>query len=64
MIQSADSFKQWYNTTDDVNLEFHKQLFLTPSATAEGVYGYDSSMFFPLLPTEGFGITPKATLRA
>lgn len=58
VIQSATTFNQWYNTTDGVNIEFHKQLFLTESATP-GEYGYDSSAFFPLLPTEGFGITPK-----
>ena len=55
-----DEFNQWYNTTAGVNIEFHKQLALTESATSSGVFGYDSSAFFPLDPTEGFGITPKA----
>ncbi len=59
VIQSAASFQQWYNTTAGINIEFHKQLFLTESAAGTGVFGYESSAFFPLAPTEGFGITPK-----
>ncbi|MET0794000.1 MAG: fibro-slime domain-containing protein, partial [Polyangiaceae bacterium] len=59
VIQSAATFDQWYNSTAGVNQEFHKQLFLTESGTDAGIFGYESSAFFPLAPTEGFGITPK-----
>jgi fibro-slime domain-containing protein len=59
VIQSADTFNQWYNTIAGVNLEFQKQLKLTESAPGTGIYGFESSAFFPLAPTEGFGITPK-----
>ena len=60
VIQSAASFSQWYNTTADINQEFHKQLTLTESASGTGIYGFESSAFFPLAPTEGFGVTPKS----
>ncbi len=59
VIHSADTFKQWYNTTSGVNIELPKQLKLTESAPGSGVFGYESSAFFPLSPDEGFGITPK-----
>lgn len=59
VIQSADSFNQWYNTTPGVNLEFKKELKLLENPPGSGIFGYASSSFFPLAPTEGFGITPK-----
>ena len=58
VIASADSFKQWYTSTDGINLPFFKKLPL--SEATPGVFGFESDMFFPLTPTEGFGITPKA----
>ncbi|HYQ40760.1 MAG TPA: fibro-slime domain-containing protein [Polyangiaceae bacterium] len=58
VIASADSFKQWYNTSE-VNREFAKKLPLSETEPGSGLFGYDSSMFFPLSPMEGFGITPK-----
>jgi len=57
VIASAASFKQWYNTSD-VNRAIPKKLVLTESAAGTGIFGYDSSAFFPLDPNEGFGITP------
>jgi fibro-slime domain-containing protein len=59
VIHSADTFNQWYNTTSGVNIELPKTLALTETSPGSGQYGYDSSAFFPLGPTEGFGITPK-----
>lgn len=59
VIQSADTFKQWYSTTAGVNQEFSKKLKLEESPAGSGVYGFESSAFFPLSPSEGFGITPK-----
>ncbi|HEY3252701.1 MAG TPA: fibro-slime domain-containing protein, partial [Polyangiaceae bacterium] len=58
VIASADSFKQWYNTSD-VNRAIPKQLALFELTPGTGIFGYDSSAFFPLAPNEGFGITPK-----
>lgn len=58
VIASADSFKQWYNTSE-VNREFARQLPLSQTTPGSGIFGYDSTMFFPLTPSEGFGITPK-----
>ncbi|HEX2674180.1 MAG TPA: fibro-slime domain-containing protein [Polyangiaceae bacterium] len=57
VIASADSFKQWYNTSD-INRAFQKKLPLSETEAGSGIFGYESSMFFPLAPTEGFGITP------
>ncbi|HKO52655.1 MAG TPA: fibro-slime domain-containing protein [Polyangiaceae bacterium] len=56
-ITSAASFKQWY-TTSDVNRAIPKKLVLTESSPGSGIFGYESSAFFPLDPSEGFGITP------
>lgn len=57
VIASAASFNQWYNTSD-INRAIPKKLVLTETATG-GIFGYESSAFFPLDPSEGFGITPK-----
>jgi fibro-slime domain-containing protein len=59
VIESAATFAQWYNTVDSVNIELPKTLALTETPPGSGVYGYSSTAFFPLGPTEGFGITPK-----
>jgi fibro-slime domain-containing protein len=56
-ITSAASFKQWYNTSD-VNRAIPKKLVLTEATPGTGIFGYESSAFFPLDPSEGFGITP------
>ena len=56
VIESRESFDQWYRTLDGVNLEIPKTLELT--ATGTGDYVFDSSSFFPLGPSEGFGIAP------
>ena len=58
VVASAESFSQWYTTTTNVNLPFSKKLPLTE--VQPGIFGFDSAAFFPLAPTEGFGITPKA----
>jgi len=58
VMQSADSFNQWYHTVDGVNMKFNKKLELTETPPGSGTFVFDSSAFFPLEPTEGFGITP------
>lgn len=59
VIQSAATFAQWYNTTPGINIELLKTMKLEETAAGSGLWGVDSSAFFPLAPTEGFGITPK-----
>ncbi len=59
VIQSAATFAQWYNTTAGVNIELAKTMKLEETTPGSGLWGYDSSAFFPLAPSEGFGITPK-----
>lgn len=58
-INSAESFHDWYHTTDGVNQEFTKELELTETPPGSGTYVYDTTSFFPLEATEGFGVTPK-----
>jgi fibro-slime domain-containing protein len=58
VITSAESFGQWYRTTAGVNIEFAKQIDLVETPPGSGQYAYESAAFFPLGPTEGFGITP------
>jgi fibro-slime domain-containing protein len=58
VIQSADSFNQWYHTVDGVNIKFNKKLELTEQPAGSGTFVFDSTAFFPLDATEGFGITP------
>jgi fibro-slime domain-containing protein len=58
VIESLASFEQWYNTSD-VNRAIPKKLVLTESLPGTGIFGYESSSFFPVEPSEGFGITPK-----
>lgn len=58
VMQSAETFQQWYHTVDGVNMKFTKQLELTEQPVGSGTFVFDSAAFFPLGPTEGFGITP------
>jgi fibro-slime domain-containing protein len=57
-ITSADSFSQWYNTMDGVNLEIAGELMLTE--IMPGIYSFSSSAFYPLTGL-GFGnnVTPN-----
>jgi fibro-slime domain-containing protein len=59
VIQSKDTFDVWYRDTPGKNLRFEKELALTEAPAGSGKYVFDSSDFFPLAPTEGFGITPN-----
>jgi fibro-slime domain-containing protein len=58
VINSAATFDQWYRDDASVNMTFERELELLPNPTS-GLYVYSSSDFFPLAPTEGFGITPS-----
>jgi len=59
VIHSAESFNEWYTNVPGKNIELPKKLKLEQASPGSGIYGYESSAFFPLAPTEGFGITPK-----
>jgi fibro-slime domain-containing protein len=56
VITSKESFDQWYRTVQGVNEQFDKTMTLDEPAPNN--YVFDSTNFFPLEPTEGFGITP------
>jgi fibro-slime domain-containing protein len=58
VIASAESFGQWYRNVADVNLESLGTLTLEETGPGSGEYVFESSAFFPLAPTDGFGITP------
>ncbi|MBN2718315.1 MAG: fibro-slime domain-containing protein, partial [Deltaproteobacteria bacterium] len=45
-ITSAESFAQWYQTIDGVNMAFTEQIELT--SLGDGMYEYSSNAFFPL----------------
>ncbi len=58
VITSAMTFAQWYNTTADVNKEITGTITLPETPPGSGEYVFDSAAFFPLGPTDGWGITP------
>ena len=58
VITSADTFDQWYRTVDGVNLAFERTIELGETQNGSGVYVFSSNDFFPLEPTEGFGVSP------
>ncbi len=55
MITDEDSFNQWYNTIDGVNIEKSIEIVLERSITNPDEFIYDNNRFFPLGLTEGFG---------
>jgi fibro-slime domain-containing protein len=50
-IQSAESFRQWYENQPSVNLAYALELYLAPN---DGKFSFESHDFFPL-DGEGFG---------
>ena len=58
VINSADSFNQWYRDTPGINIAFERTLELVETPAGSGLYKYSSTEFFPLGNNEGFGITP------
>lgn len=58
VINSATTFDQWYRDVPGVNMAFSEELPLSESQAGSGVYVFSSNDFFPLDPTEGFGVTP------
>lgn len=57
-IENAASFNQWYHTAEGVNIEIAGSLQLEQEIAGSGTYVYESTAFFPLEPTDGFGVTP------
>jgi fibro-slime domain-containing protein len=57
VMTSATTFDQWYRDVPNVNMTFERELELIEDPYT-GLYEFSSSDFFPLAPTEGFGITP------
>lgn len=59
MFEGAESFDDWYHDTT-ANQRFEKQVQMV-DVEQNGIFVYDSNDddgFFPLSPTDGFGITP------
>ncbi len=57
-ITSADSFMEWYNAVDGINLEIEGELML--SQISPGIFSFSSDAFYPLTDL-GFGnnVTPN-----
>lgn len=58
VIGSAMTFDQWYRDVPGVNMRFEQELTLIETPVGSGIYIYSSNDFFPLKPTDGFGVTP------
>lgn len=59
-ITSQETFDQWYRDVEGVNYRFEKELTLTETPAGSGTYVYDTTEFFPLSQSEGWGVTPPA----
>ncbi|MBN2191753.1 MAG: fibro-slime domain-containing protein [Polyangiaceae bacterium] len=59
VIEDQSSFDQWYRDVPDVNQTFQRELPLTETEPGSGSFVFESAEFFPLEPTEGWGITPS-----
>jgi fibro-slime domain-containing protein len=59
-ITSAQSFFEWYNTIDGVNLEIPGEIVLEETFEGSGVYSFADNAFYPLTGM-GFGnnVTPN-----
>ena len=57
MFEGKDSFYDWYHDTN-ANDRFEKQIQMTEVSGSPGVFVYDTTAFFPLSTSEGFGETP------
>lgn len=58
VITSAASFGQWFQTVPGVNLAIPGEIELVETPAGSGQFVFESTSFFPLSPTEGFGVTP------
>jgi fibro-slime domain-containing protein len=58
VIQSAQTFNQWYRDTPGVNVAIESTLTLVETPPTSGFYTYTSNDFFPISPDQGLGVTP------
>lgn len=58
VINSATTFDQWYRDVPGVNMAFAETVELTETQAGSGTYVFSSNDFFPLGPSDGFGVTP------
>lgn len=58
VINSAATFDQWYRDVPGVNMAFTQDVELTQTQASSGIYVFSSNDFFPLGPSDGFGVTP------
>lgn len=59
VINTAESFSQWYQDTEGVNQAIAGTLQLTETQQGSGLYVFNSTSFFPLGQDEGFGAGPN-----
>ena len=57
VIQTANTFQNWYNTAAGLNMEIPNELLLTETAVGSNSFVYDTNAFFPI-DNQGFGNTP------
>lgn len=57
-IASQETFDQWYRTVEGVNYFFERELELLETPPGSGNYVYETTAFFPLSQSEGWGATP------
>jgi len=57
-ITSQATFDQWYRDVEGVNYRFDKQLELVETSSGSGVFVFDTTEFFPISQSEGWGATP------
>ena len=59
-ITSGQTFAEWYNTVDGVNMEIAGEIVLEETFPGSGIYSFASDMFYPLTGL-GFGnnVTPN-----
>lgn len=63
MIESKETFAQWYETIDGINVEFNRILELQESPSDPGTFFFDSGTagFFPIGVNEGYGASPSGS---
>lgn len=58
VLSTAENFAQWYTDVPGVNMTLEKELELVETPAGSGQFVFDSTSFFPLSPSEGFGPSP------
>lgn len=58
VIGNAETFSQWYQTIENINIEIPGTLQLLETQPGSGLYDFNSTNFFPLGQADGFGNSP------